>query len=120
MINEKWRVTLDDGSIEYNTEEEALEKHPDRTPVFIQEDLTAQLAEIQSQLQAEQLKQEAQAELDISDKTMVRLIDAVVRGATTFTAPDAVAFSAYRYGLREVVRGNSSVKPTKPDYPQGT
>lgn len=68
----------------------------------------------------DRLKQDAQNELDNSDINMVRLIDAVVRGDTTFNALDAKTFANYREELREVVRGNSSSKPTKPPYPIGT
>lgn len=44
MIIEKYRVNLDNGYEEFPTMESALEKHPDSTPEFVQEDQTEQLA----------------------------------------------------------------------------
>ncbi len=65
-------------------------------------------------------KFQAQAALDASDRTMSRITEAVIRGATTWTAADVVAWGAYRVALRAIASSGAGALPTRPAFPAGT
>lgn len=63
---------------------------------------------------------EATAILSETDKTMLRIQEAVTLGLTLQAAPDVTAFVMYRRDLRRVVDGVLTTLPSKVPYPQGT
>lgn len=114
MIVNKYRVTTDEhGSYEeFPSTTEALTKYPDKTPVFVQEDLTAQLAEEADSLLKEQNKIEALAALDANDKIYIR------------HGKKGIGFNqewrTYDSDVRDVAKGISTTMPIKPThYPDG-
>lgn len=67
---------------------------------------------------------EAQKALADSDTTMLRILEAVALGTSTFNAPDVATFVSYRRNLRSIISaptGNpSTTLPTRPPFPKGT
>jgi hypothetical protein len=63
----------------------------------------------------------AQAALDASDTTMLRVTEAVALGLTTMSADDVVAWVNYRRALRALLKSTTIASlPARPAYPVGT
>lgn len=67
-----------------------------------------------------QLLNSAMGALIESDKTILRISEAISLGLTTWTASDVVAWINYRRTLRQIISSRSGTLPTKPAYPYGT
>ena len=70
-----------------------------------------------------QFKGIAGAALAESDKTMVRIQEAIALALNTWTSADVVAWVNYRRALRAIVAsstGTNQTLPTQPAYPAGT
>lgn len=66
------------------------------------------------------MNRDAQAALTVSDKTMLRISEAVSLGLTTWTTPDVVAYIQYRRSLRDLVASKVVTPiPSAPPYPAG-
>lgn len=70
-------------------------------------------------------KTEAKTALSETDDIVLRLVEAVALGLTTYTAADVVAFVNYRRVLRAILTETQpevipTSLPTKPAYPAGT
>jgi predicted amidohydrolase YtcJ len=64
---------------------------------------------------------QVQSALDESDKTMMRVQEAISLGLTTATTADVVAYVNYRRALRALLASTTvGVLPTKPAYPVGS
>jgi hypothetical protein len=55
-----------------------------------------------------------------TDKTMLRIAEAVALGLNSWTSPDVVAWVNYRRALRALIRTGSGESITQPPYPAGT
>lgn len=62
----------------------------------------------------------AMAALAESDKTMLRVQEAISLGLTTATTADVVTWVNYRRSLRSIVSSQSGTLPSKPSYPANT
>ena len=86
----------------------------DGLPIAIAENQTAD--EITKALKVEAALRLAQAGV-----TIERIIQAVIKGATTMEADDVKAWVAYMDALRACLRQSTLTEiPTRPDYPAGT
>ena len=86
----------------------------DGMPIAIAENQTAD--EITKALKVEAALRLAQAGV-----TIERIIQAVIKGATTMEADDVKAWVAYMDALRTCLRQSTLTEiPTRPDYPAGT
>lgn len=70
-------------------------------------------------------KAEAQTALNDTDDIVLRVVEAVALGLTTYTTADVVAFVNYRRELRAILTETQPAViptslPTKPAYPAGT
>ena len=59
---------------------------------------------------------DANTALRESDTTMLRIVEAVVRGKTTLNAPEVKAWVAHRRALRKIGAGGPGAIPEKPPY----
>lgn len=64
-------------------------------------------------------KSAARAALGLSDVTMARIVEGVIRGTTSFNAPDILVWAQYRAALRSCVSNGTPI-PERPAYPSGT
>lgn len=68
-----------------------------------------------------ELRAAAIAELAASDATMLRIVEAVALGATTFATADVQAWPRYRRSLRAIAAGQAAGPlPARPAFPAGT
>lgn len=100
-------------------------QNPDDYPNYaeIEED-DPRLAAFDVLAEWREYQSKARRALAQSDTTMMRITEAVIMGATTLTAPGAVAWAEYRRSLRAIL-GTASGDPNqdlpeRPAYPVGT
>ena len=66
------------------------------------------------------LKLKAQGLLDKTDRTMLRITEAVAKGNTTWATTDVQAWLTYREALRPIASSGTGSIPSQPSYPANT
>jgi hypothetical protein len=94
-------------------------------PDIVQPDVatTDQLKAAFPNYSAALLADQAKKDLADTDRTMLRISEAVALGSNSWTSSDVSAFVEYRRSLRAIQNGTdtqSTTLPSKPPFPAGT